>query len=83
VTLAYPALHWRIFRRMRRHGFSRPDAALYAAGRIVGKFPQLHGVLSMSSSLWSERLSKPCSLWFPLPGGNQGRNRSGQRKGAP
>lgn len=46
VLLAYPALLYRIFRRMRRRGFVAADAALYAAGRVIGKFPQLQGVLS-------------------------------------
>ena len=46
VVLSYPALLYRVFRRMRRRGFAAADAALYAAARVAGKFPQLHGVLS-------------------------------------
>jgi hypothetical protein len=45
LALAYAGLLYRVFRRMRRRGFSAGDAALYAAGRVAGKFPQLHGVL--------------------------------------
>ncbi len=46
ILLAYPATFGRIFVRMRRNGFPSADAALYAAGRVVGKFPQFHGLLS-------------------------------------
>jgi glycosyltransferase involved in cell wall biosynthesis len=46
ALLAYAALLYRIFRRMRRRGMAMADAALYAAGRVIGKFPQFHGVLS-------------------------------------
>jgi GT2 family glycosyltransferase len=46
LTLAYPAQLYRVCRRMHRRGFSAADAALYAAARLVAKFPQLHGALS-------------------------------------
>jgi GT2 family glycosyltransferase len=46
VLLVYVVLHSRIVRRMRGCGFTRSDAHLYAIGRVMGKFPQLHGVVS-------------------------------------
>jgi len=46
VCLAYPALLYRVFRRLQRSGFAPADAALYGAARVAGKFPQLQGVLS-------------------------------------
>lgn len=46
VLLAYPALLGRVFRRMRRRGLGTADAALFAAGKVLGKFPQVHGVVS-------------------------------------
>jgi len=51
LALAYVGLLYRIFRRLRRRGFGAGDAALYAAGRVAGKFPQLHGALCF----WRER----------------------------
>ncbi len=46
LGLIYPALVYRVFRRLCRRGIRPPDAALYAVGRVAGKFPQLQGVLS-------------------------------------
>jgi GT2 family glycosyltransferase len=50
--LLYAGLLGRIFRRMRRRGMPAADAALFATARVVGKLPQLHGVLSFR---WAER----------------------------
>ncbi len=44
VLLAgYPALFYRIYRRMRRRTVGAQDAALYAAFCVLGKFPQVLG----------------------------------------
>ncbi len=46
VLLAgYPALFYRIYRRMRRRGLVAADAALYAASCVLAKFPQVLGQL--------------------------------------
>lgn len=42
----YAALGLRIYRRLLRLGFAPADARLYAVGRVVGKFPQVQGLLS-------------------------------------
>jgi GT2 family glycosyltransferase len=43
VLAALPALGGRVYRRTRRRGVSRGDAALYAVACVLGKLPQLVG----------------------------------------
>jgi glycosyltransferase involved in cell wall biosynthesis len=56
AVLGYFALFGRIAWRLYRRGMNVSDAALYAAGRVVGKFPQMHGV---SSFLWEQKRVVP------------------------
>ena len=63
VCAGYVAFLYRIARRMRRRGFGTTDAALYAAGRVIGKFPQLQGVLAFLSH------PPPAPGWGGLEGG--------------
>jgi len=46
LLFSYPLFGYRIYRRMRRRGIAATDAALFASGRVIGKLPQLHGVVS-------------------------------------
>lgn len=39
----YPALAARVYRRMRRRGFAKEQAGLYAGFCVLGKFPQAYG----------------------------------------
>lgn len=48
LLAAYPALAARVYRFIRRRGFSRADSAVYAFFCTLGKFPQACGVLSYS-----------------------------------
>lgn len=41
----YPALGARVYRHMRRRGFARPAAGLYAGFCVLGKFPQAYGMM--------------------------------------
>ncbi|MBX3466626.1 MAG: glycosyltransferase family 2 protein [Planctomycetes bacterium] len=45
LGLAYPACAARVYARVRRRGRSRADAAAYAAFTVLGKLPELQGVL--------------------------------------
>lgn len=48
--VAYDALALKIYMARRRNGQGRPDAALYAAAAVVGKFPQFAGLLRYARS---------------------------------
>ena len=43
LMAGYPTLFFRIYRRMRRRYVDSKDAVLYAASRVLGKFPQVLG----------------------------------------
>ncbi len=55
LLAAYPALAARIFRYMRRRGFSPADSAVYAGFCTLGKFPQARGVLSYHANALTGR----------------------------
>lgn len=41
----YPALAARVYRHMRRRGFAKDQAGLYAGFCVLGKFPQAYGLI--------------------------------------
>ena len=55
----YPLVGTRVFRHMRRRGFSQSDALCYASFCVLAKFPQAQGVLRF---WWGKLRSSPSKI---------------------
>jgi glycosyltransferase involved in cell wall biosynthesis len=59
LIAGYPLIGTRVFRHMRRRGFSQSDSLLYAIFCVLAKFPQARGVLRF---WWGKLRSKPSEI---------------------